>query len=130
MRFLYYAESFIKFFSLKRPLPSVTKLAGIIEINFLCPLPLLSSSSFALYHLLRELGMKNSLMKKIILIYAFFYVPLLSLLFVSRLFPCTSLSLLCPQASFLQSFNPFHFALLAETPSSIPKGDASNAGIM
>lgn len=83
MRFLYYAGSFIKFFSLKRPLRSVTELAGIMEINFLCPLPLLSSSSFALYHLL--LGMKNFSVKKLSLsrpfsrycrLICFFVVPL------------------------------------------------------
>lgn len=137
MRFLYYAGSFIKFFSLKRPLRSVTELAGIMEINFLCPLPLLSSSSFALYHLLRELGMKNFSVKKLSLSRPFsrltvaflFHCRAFICVFFARL-PYTSLSVLCPQASFLQSFNPFHFALLAETPSSIPKGDASNAGIM
>lgn len=86
MRFLYYAGSFIKFFSLKRPLPSVTELAGIMEINFLCPLPLLSSSSFALYHLLRELGMGNSSMKKLSLARPFSRYCLLIYFFVVPLF--------------------------------------------
>lgn len=116
---------FIKFFSLKRPLPSVTELAGIMEINFLCPLSLLSSSSFALCHLFRKLSMKNSSMKKLSLSRPFCrYCPLINfaLAVYISIFPLP--------ASLFQSSNPFYFALLTETPSSIPKGDASNAGIM
>lgn len=85
MRFLYYAGSFIKFFSLKRPLPSVTELAGIMEINFLYPLPLLSSSSFALYHLIRELSTRRILRWKNCPRLGLFVVTVP--LFVSRL-PC------------------------------------------